>query len=105
MLRKGILKAPKSTPKDMLHLELGLVAFREIIRRRRFGFLYYILHEKEDSMVFKFFESQRKNKTSKDWVTTVLEDMNKIKLNMDFDELRNMKKISVYEDNKEKNRI
>ena len=43
-------------------------------------------------MVFKFFESQRKNKTSKDWVTTVLEDMNKMNLNMDFDEIRNMKK-------------
>ena len=92
MLLRGILKAPKSTPKEMLHLELGLVPFREIIRRRRLGFLYYILHEKEDSMVFKFFESQRKNKTSKDWVTTVLEDMNKMNLNMDFDEIRNMKK-------------
>ena len=71
----------------------------------RLGFLYYILHEKEDSMVFKFFESQRKNKTSKDWVTTVLEDMNQMNLNMDFEEIRNKKKISVYEYNKEKNRI
>ena len=92
MLLRGILKSPKSTPTKLLYLELGLVPFREIIRRRRLGFLYYILNEKEDSMIHKFFESQRKNKTSKDWVTTVLEDLKKINLNMNFDEIRNMKK-------------
>ena len=44
MLLRGILKAPKSTPKEMLFLELGLVPFREIIRKRRLGFLHYILN-------------------------------------------------------------
>ena len=39
MLLRGILKAPKSTPKEMLFLELGLVPFREIIIQRRLGFL------------------------------------------------------------------
>ena len=92
MLLRGILKAPKSTPKEMLFLELGLVPFREIIRRRRLGFLHYILTEEKDSMIFKFFESQRKNKTSKDWVTTVLEDMKKLNLDMSFEEIGNMKK-------------
>ena len=92
MLLRGILKAPKSTPKEMLFLELGLVPFREMIRRRRLGFLYYILTEDKDSMIFKFFESQRKNRTSNDWVTTVLEDMKKLNLNMSFEEIGNMKK-------------
>ena len=55
MILRGILKAPKSTPKEMLLLELGLVPFREIIRRRRLGFLYYILTEENDSIIFKFF--------------------------------------------------
>ena len=92
MLLRGILKAPKSTPKEMLFLELGLVPFREMIRRRRLGFLYYILTEDKDSMIFKFFESQRKNRTSNDWVTTVLEDMKKLDLNMSFEKIVNMKK-------------
>ena len=34
MLLRGILNAPKSTPKEMLHLELGFVPFSEIIRRK-----------------------------------------------------------------------
>ena len=63
---RGILQAPKSTPKEMLFLELGVVPFREIIRKRRLSFLYYILHERKDSMIRKFFETQRKNSTPKD---------------------------------------
>ena len=92
MLLRGILKAPQSTPKEMLFLELGLVPFREMIRRRRLGFLYYILNEDKDSMIFKFFESQRKNRSSKDWVSTVLKDMKKLNLNMNFEEIGSMKK-------------
>ena len=92
LLLRGILKAPKSTPKEMLFLELGVVPFREMIRRRRLGFLHYILTEDKNSMIFKFFESQRKNRSSKDWVTTVLEDMKKLNLNLSFEEIGSMKK-------------
>ena len=76
----------------MLFLELGVVPFREIIRKRRLSFLYYILHERRDSMIRKVFETQRKNSTSKDWVTTVLIDMKEIDLNLKCEEIENMKK-------------
>ena len=66
MLLRGILKAPKSTPKEMLYLELGLLPFREIIRKRRLTFLHYILHESKNSMISRVFKSQRKNRTAKD---------------------------------------
>ena len=45
MLLRGIMKAHKSTPKEMLFLELGLVPFREILRLMRLGFLFYILNQ------------------------------------------------------------
>jgi hypothetical protein len=70
MLLRGILKAPKSTPKEMLFLELGLVPFREIVRQRRLGFLLYILNQNRESMIYRVFESQRRNRSKKDWVTT-----------------------------------
>ena len=53
MLLRGILKAPKSTPKEMLFLEHGLVPFREMVRRRRLGFLHYILTEDKNYMIVK----------------------------------------------------
>ena len=91
-LLRGILKAPKSTPKEMLFLELGVLPFREIIRKRRLSFLWYILNEKKDSMIYKFFESQNRNRTHKDWITTVCSDIEELGLNLDFDGIRKMKK-------------
>ena len=90
-LLRGLLKAPKSTPKEMLFLELGVVPFREIIRQRRLGFLFYILHENQGSMIHRFFESQRKNKSSKDWVTTILRDIKELNLDMEIEDIRKMK--------------
>ena len=74
-LRK-LLNAPKGTPKEMLFLEMGCMPLRDIIRERRLSFLHYILNEDEESMVNKFFKSQLKNKTKKDWVNTVLDYLN-----------------------------
>ena len=65
-LLRAIIRAPKSTPKEMLFLELGCIPFSEMIRQRRLGFLYYILHESPESLVYQFFQTQYKNRTSKD---------------------------------------
>ena len=102
-LLRGILKTPKSTPKEMLFLELGIVPFREIIRQRRLGFLSYILKENKESMIHKFFESQRSHRTPKDWVTTVLSDMEILNMEMNFEDVRNMKKVQFM--NKVKRKI
>ena len=44
LLLRRILKAPDSTPKEMLYLEPGCMPFREMIRQRRLSYLFYILH-------------------------------------------------------------
>ena len=43
MLLRSILKAPISTPKEMLYLELGCLPYREIIRQKRLSYLYYYI--------------------------------------------------------------
>ena len=94
MLLRKILNAPKSTPKEMLYLELGCIPFRNVIQQRRLSFLYYILQEDPKSLVYRFFETQRKNRTKNDWVTTILRDLEELKLNLNFDEIKAMKKSS-----------
>ena len=79
-LLRQMLKAPKGTPKEMIYLELGLVPFRDLIRGRRLGFLHSILHEDSKSLVNKFFQTQLKHRTKKDWVTTVLDDLDRLNL-------------------------
>ena len=76
----------------MLYLELGCIPYQELIQKRRLMFLYYILHEDPKSMIFKFFEAQRKNPTRKDWVTTIKNDLEELNINLQFEEIMKMKK-------------
>ena len=91
-LLRRILNAPRTTPKEMLFLELGVIPLREIIRERRLGFLYYILKENPKSMIHRFFLSQMKNPNKKDWVTTILDDLKHLGVNKTMEDIRNMKK-------------
>ena len=91
MLLKKILNAPRSTPKEMLHLELGCTRFRDIMKQRRLSYLHYILNEPADSLVYRFFTAQLKSRNSKDWVTTVLKDLEELELNLSFKDISVMK--------------
>ena len=89
---RRILKAPISTPKEMLFLELGCVPFRHLIRKRRIYFLHHILNEDKDSMMFKFLQTQLKNKRPKDWITQVLKDLEDLRINLSLDDIKELKK-------------
>ena len=92
MLLRNLLKAPKSTPKEMFHLELGILPLREIIRERRLNFLHYILNQKNHSIISKVFEKQVVNSTKNDWVRTVICDLKELGLNVTFVEIKAMTK-------------
>ena len=92
MMLRGILKAPRSTPKEMLYLELGVMPLQHVIRKRRLGFLYYILQQENESLLSKVFQSQLENPTPKDWITTVKKDLEEINVNIQFFQIKKMKK-------------
>ena len=43
-------------------------------------------------MIYRYFEAQMNNRTSKDWVTMVMRDMEVIDMNMKFEDIKRMKK-------------
>ena len=43
-------------------------------------------------MMYKVFESQRRNSTPKDWVTTIFSDLNELNWNIKFEEIQQTKK-------------
>jgi hypothetical protein len=92
MLLRNILNAPVSTPKEMLFLELGVQPFREILRGRRLNFLHYILSQEADSLLLKVFEAQCRKRTKKDWVSSVLSDLELLEMNVTLAEIQNMRK-------------
>ena len=50
------------------------------------------MNQDPKSMIFKFFEAQRKNPTPKDWVSSVKKDLEELKLGFKFDDLKSIKK-------------
>lgn len=94
MLMRRILKAPKSTPKEMLYLELGCMPFRNLIQKRRISFLYYLLHQDPKSMLYRFLETQLRSRNQKDWAVTVLKDLEELNLDISLDDIKQMNKSS-----------
>ena len=92
MFFRKLLKAPKGTPIEMFYLELGCLPLRQIIREKRLSFLHYILNEDTKSLIHKFFKAQLKKRTNKDWITTIIEDLEELEINLSFEEIRKMKK-------------
>ena len=56
-------------------------------------FLHYILNQDKNSIIYKVFKAQLKNKTSKDWVTKVKQDFKEFNWIISFKEVKKMKKI------------
>ena len=92
MLLRNLFFCSRNVPKDLLFLEMGLVPISYIIRERRLMFLHHILRQKEDSLLFRFVMAQVTSPTPHDWVSTVLEDLEKIDFYIEIGEIRDMKK-------------
>ena len=93
-LIRQLLKAPKGTPKELLYLELGIIPFRDIIIGRRLNFLYTILNENPNSLIYRFFEAQCKYQTRKDWVTMIEKDLKYLELqDISLEKIKSMSKI------------
>ena len=89
---RNLIGAPKTVPKEILFLELGVVPLREIVKQKRLNFLHYILSQEKESIIYRVFESQRRHRNKKDWVTSVEKDLEELELNISFEEIRKMTK-------------
>ena len=92
---RSVLRAPRATPKEMLFLELGCIPLRELIKKRRILFLHYILNESQESMINKFLKTQLKTQKPKDWTTQVLKDLKELKIELNLEELKGIKKCKL----------
>ena len=93
LLRK-IFSAPRSTPKELLYLESGSIPIKFILKSRRLNFLWYMLKEKDDSMLKQFLRAQCENPVKGDWVTTVLDDLQELDIKQNFDEISEIPKVT-----------
>ena len=91
MLR-GILNAPRMTPKALLYLELEVLPIGYIIKSRRLMFIHYILNQNEESLVIKFFNAQMENSTKADWTSQIKKDLTELEINLEIKDIKLMSK-------------
>ena len=81
LIRK-IFAAHSKTPLELLYLETGNIPIRFILKARRLGYLWYILHEDDDTLLQTVFKAQCDKPVAGDWVNTVKEDLKDIDLDI-----------------------
>ena len=91
LLRK-ILETGQSVSTAFLHLELGTVPLRFIIKTRRIIFLQYILKQKESSLLSQFLNSQIEDPLHGDWWLTVKNDLEELDLKLSLYDIKIMSK-------------
>ena len=89
-LRK-IFEAPISTPIEMLYLELGVIPIRYIIQERRLNFLWYILHEDNESLINMVLKSQLMNPVKGDWSRSCLKSLEDLEIDLRIEDIESMK--------------
>ena len=83
------MSAHSKTPVESIFLESGCVTLKYKIMSRRLNFLHYILNRPENDLVRKNFEVQSKYPVKGDWINTVKSDLEKLKINMNMEDIRN----------------
>ena len=94
ILHRKLLESPRSTPINIMHLELGTLPIRFEIKKRRVLFLQYILKQNKDDLIYKFFKAQLRDPSKGDWVIQVKKDLIEINLDMPFENIEEMSKNS-----------
>ena len=87
---RQLLKTSKGCPIVQLYTELGQVPARFEISKIRLLFLKYILNQNPSSMIYRFFDIQRRTTKKGDWVAMCLEDLRHFEIKESFEEIKQM---------------
>ena len=89
-LIKQILQTNRLCPTHLMYLALGVYPARFHIYKSKCNFLYDLLHQNEESLLYKFFQAQHRHPVSGDWISDIIKVMEMIGLNLSFIEIKNM---------------
>ena len=90
-LRK-LLKTTKACPISQLYLETGHQPARFDIMKRRLLFLKSILNEKQENLIYQFVSLQYKDPRRGDWVSSCLQNLKYLNINLSFEEIKDIKR-------------
>ena len=91
-LLRAILECPRSVPKEVLYLEVGVTPLRYILMSRRLIFYQYIVKEPPQSLIRRFYETQSEKPTKNDWCQTVKCNLVTLNVSSSEHDIRKMSK-------------
>ena len=80
------------TPTEFILLELGLVPVKYLVIQRRIMFLFWILQEDPNCLIYRFFQAQVKDPKPGDWCLLIKDDFKALDISLSFDDIKNITK-------------
>ena len=87
-----ILETGKNCPTSLLYLETGQLPARYQIQIMMLNFLKYILSQKSEALVLRFFTAQLENPIKGDWISNIKKIMTEVDMKETFEEIKTIKK-------------
>ena len=87
---RQLLKTTKGCPINQLYTELGQIPARFDIIKLKLNFLKYILHQEQNSLIFKVFQLQLENPKKGDWASSCIQNLKDLDVNMSLREIKEM---------------
>ena len=87
---RQLIGTTKGCPITQLYLELGHTPARFGIMKLRLYFMKTILEQDSSSRIFKFFNIQRQNPSKTDWVSTCMNNLKELNINLTLKEIKDM---------------
>ena len=84
------VKTGIQVPLHLMYLDLGQTPARYQIYRYKMNFLQYILHQKEESLLFRMLHAQQFRPVRGDWFSGVRQIMEDMHIIMKLEDIRNM---------------
>jgi hypothetical protein len=82
-------------PRHLIYLEAGMVPARYQVQRQVLYYLQYILQQPTGSILYRIFDTMRKNPTKGDWASSSIKLVKTFDLNLNLKEIQDMK-TSIY---------
>ena len=93
-LLRVIWECPKYTSVPMMFPELKCVPIEAVIMKRRIMFLHYLLNLPHNSLLSRCFQAQTKRPLKGDWIHQVKQDLIDFQINLSFENIKSLSKLS-----------
>ena len=77
-------------PIHLIYLECGLLPARFQMQKMKLHYLKYLLEQRSDSLLFKFFKQQLNNSSKGDWIFSIRNILKENNFHHTFTEIKNM---------------